>query len=248
MRFNSSVEKYLLGKDFSNGLEVVVAEKESVIPDRITRLESIALGKKVIHLGCVDHMPMLEQKIKNNTWLHARLSRVATRCMGIDINHEGIELLKHQLNYRDVVCADLLRDDVYEIKSEEWDYVILGEILEHVDNPVAFLKELVGRYSDNIRGLIVTVPNAFSLANFLKALSHKEFINTDHRYWFTPYTLGKVITRADLEVVKFEFCESLPSGQNLSTMEKVSGRGILFKYILRSYPIFRETLLLEARF
>ena len=45
---------------------------------------------------------------------------------------------------------------------------------------------------------IITVPNAFC---FLKTSVYQEgieFINSDHRYWFTPYTIAKIMIEAKI--------------------------------------------------
>ena len=248
MRFDSSISSYLIGDRFSNGLDIRISKREKMIPDRIIRLEELVSGKRVIHFGCVDHLPLIEQKIKNNCWLHERLSNSAEICLGVDINCEGIEYLRKELHYKNVICADVISNSISEINAMQWDYVVMGEIIEHVDNPVAFLEEFAKRYSSNVDRVLITVPNAFSIINFKNGLNHKECINTDHRYWFTPYTLGKVVTRAGLKVISFEFCEGFPQKSNLKVRSLMHPWETVMCYMLKFYPSFRDTLLLEAQF
>ena len=116
-----------------------IAKKEDCILDRISLLEKLAKDKKVIHVGCCDHIPLIQNKIKNKTWLHSILHNSSKRCVGIDINEDGINYLKDNLGYEDVLCGNIIEEEFNIIKEEHWDYMIIGEILEHVDNPCLFV-------------------------------------------------------------------------------------------------------------
>lgn len=238
MKFDAHVLPYLSGEEFSNGLRLKIAQPERSVPTRIERLERLARGRKVIHVGCVDHIPLIEQKIERGTWLHARLHGTADRCLGLDIDAEGVAYLQEKLGYEDVVQCDVIADPVPpSITAERWDVMILGEIVEHLDNPVIFLSSMREKYAAVVDRLVITVPNAFRIENFLMARRHQEFINTDHRFWFTPYTLAKVVTEAGLEVESFQFCQSYP-------IPKVLLPKLL---LLRRYPALRDNLVLTAR-
>ena len=112
----------------------------------------------------------------------------------------GIEYLA-SIGYDDVLSGDLNGGDIFpKVASDHFDYAIFGEVLEHVDNPVAFLGDFRALYKDTVDRVVVTVPNAFRHNNVKALLSSDEVINTDHRYWFTPFTIAKVATRAGLVV------------------------------------------------
>lgn len=245
MKFDANLLEYLKGNLFSNGLEVTISEKESIIPDRFSVIEQLVPNKKIIHLGCCDHIPLIKQKIQNNIWLHSRLCNNSKICLGVDINKDGVEYLRAELGYNDVICADLLYDEVPEIKRNQWDYLVMGEILEHVDNPVMFLNAIRAKYKENIEKLIISVPNAFCWLNFKSAFKHKECINTDHRYWFTPYTLAKVIMKAGLQVENFYFCEPFPLRYDWKS--KLNVKTNLSRIVLKTFPALRETLIMIAR-
>jgi len=138
MEFEKHVKNFLSGSSFSNGLSLKICHKNDPLRDRFSIIEEICNGKDIIHLGCVDHLPLVEKKIKDGVWLHARLCSCARKCLGIDINNEGIEYLT-KLGYSEVICADITKDDIPDLIGNQWDYLVLGEILEHVDNPCAFL-------------------------------------------------------------------------------------------------------------
>lgn len=236
-----SVIPYLQGERFDNGLAVKIAAKQKLMT-RIDYLCDYARGKRIVHVGCVDHIPLITEKLKNNTWLHRRLDEVSKEVIGIDNSLEGIQYMKEQLGYDNAVYEDILNGDIHESIKREWDSMIMGEILEHVDNPVAFLSKIRERYSMYVKELVITVPNAFSIKNSFYTLKHTEHINTDHRYWFTPYTLTKILMRAGFTPLYHDFTTYYP----------VSNRNVIRKWVIKGmlnrYPAFRGNLVAVAGF
>jgi hypothetical protein len=244
MKFDQRVVPYLDGSAFSNGLVIEIgAVADSA--DRLAYLTHLAQDRSVIHMGCVDHMPLIAGKIANDTWLHGRLARVAKRCLGVDTAYDGVAHMVDVLGYADVVCADVVKSVVPEIESQAWDLMIMGELLEHIDDPVQFLSAIRGRYAARISHLIITVPNAYEWVNIRQAFRGREFINTDHRYWFTPYTLAKVATRAGFRVEDFQFCDSVPP-----TPKRLLGRArrALIEPVRRRFPVFKTHLVMRVSF
>jgi len=227
------VNGYLIGNEFSGGLKVKVAFTEKSVLYRIPFLETLAKNKRIIHIGCVDHVELLNDKIVSNTWLHKILKESAKQCIGIDINRTGIEFLMEK-GYRDVYYLDIINDDIPDyIKDQHWDYMILGEILEHVDNPVFFLSALKAKYANIVDYLIITVPNAYTLMNLISIFRNTEIINSDHRYWFTPYTLGKICIISGFNVDSYYFARK-------SVIKSVFP---IKNFIFRFFPILRDTLI-----
>lgn len=155
-------------------------------------------GKSVLHVGCADHAELLEKKMRDGTWLHGCITGVAARCLGVDVNEHAVAELNTRYGCDNVAVLDMFSQD--ERLAGWWDYIVLGEVLEHMDDPVGFLRRLRETYAGRAGAVIITVPNAFFYKNFKLALRGQEVINTDHRYWFTPYTLAKVLTVAGFEV------------------------------------------------
>ena len=119
MKFDSTIVQHLRAARLSSGLVAPISKREATIPNRFTLLEQIVSGKNVIHLDCTDHILLIEQKLTNNSWLHARLCKKAKRCLGVDINQTGVYLLKSKFGYEDVTCANQLYDDPPVIRSSE---------------------------------------------------------------------------------------------------------------------------------
>lgn len=246
MKFEKIIKSYLTGETFSNGVKVSISKSEKRILSRLEILEEFINGKSVLHIGCCDHIPLIENKIKNGLWLHSRLTEVSEKCLGIDIATDGIDYLKNKLNYDNVICANILSDTISEITNNRWDYIVLGEILEHTDDPIDFVKTLKKKYSNYVGKIIITVPNAFSLVNFKAIKLHSEIINSDHRYWFTPYTLAKILTISDFDVTDFYFCQEVTLKYNWKA--KLKFRNQLKKWKLKKYPAMRDTIVMVANF
>jgi len=98
----------------------------------------------------------------------------------------------------DIYCADVTESLPGELAREKFDFVVLGEILEHVNNPVLFLEQLKKNLQNNADMIIITVPYCFGVRQMFSGLNQVERNNSDHRYWFSPYTLAKVCFESGL--------------------------------------------------
>lgn len=240
MNFKTDVFAYLNGKSFSNGLNVSFNNMPLITRDKLGRqdyLVALCKSKKIIHAGCTDHIPLIKMKISQNRWLHKALSDVAETCVGIDISKEAIEYCKNEVGYKNVFYMDVISDKLIEpLLQDYFDFLILGEILEHVDNPVFFLTSIKEKFSGICKQIIVTVPNAFKYTNFLNAFKKIENINTDHRFWFTPYTLAKVLTVSGFKIDEFAMVQHGGGYPRFN----------LFRKILLSIPMLRDDIVMIA--
>lgn len=162
--------------------------------------------KKVIHLGCTDHLAIIQSKLSAGNYLHSLITYVAEKCVGIDINREALDFIQSK-GIDNVIFGDITQPGITAITEGHYDYILLGEMLEHVENPVDFLKSVVKNYGEYIDKVVITVPNAFGLPFLAGALNQGvESVNSDHKYWFTPYTIAKVIHQAGLELEHLQMC------------------------------------------
>jgi len=237
VKFKNSVISYLEGELFSNGLTVgLEGDKQSQF-DRIAILKELCSAKKIIHLGCADHLDLIDSKIKHNIWLHKILDDSADKCIGIDINEQAIEYLRTNYKQENVFAGNILDMPLDIIRNEKWDYIVLGEIIEHVDNPVQFLSDLHTRLKPLVKALIITAPNAWSSKILSKVRQNTETINSDHRYWFTPYTLAKVLVRAGYKVEDILF--------SYFSMPK---RNLLKAYFKKKHFLQADSIIIKASF
>jgi 2-polyprenyl-3-methyl-5-hydroxy-6-metoxy-1,4-benzoquinol methylase len=220
MKLDERTFEYLRGKTFSNSLEIPYSYFQP-IPNRIQFLTELVRGKRVLHLGCLDHLPLIDDKIKRNQWLHKELTTAAALCLGVDIDKETRDYVKTKHGFDNIILGDFTKQKLTEITQQTWDFAILGELLEHIDNPVQYLSDVRNLYRDCLRKIIITVPNAWTQTTIRKASKSVEIINSDHRYWFTPYTLAKVITQAGMNLEEIYFANRVPLTKTELIKEKV---------------------------
>jgi len=148
---------------------------------RLDFLKSLVKDLKVLHVGFVDY-PITKPK-KN---LHLRIASECSRIDGIDPN--ASEEVKQILA---VPNGDIY--DAWVDVPNDYDIIIVPEVIEHVDNVALFLQQL-----DKVRGkLIITAPCAYKLSNNFKEEQgvYIETVHPDHNCWYTPYTLKNVINK-----------------------------------------------------
>lgn len=151
---------------------------------RLDVMSQICRGKKVLHVGCVD-FPITD--INNN--LHLQLESICASLDGFDVNSEAFEQLQPYVSGR-------LFDDWDQV-VDEYDVVLVPEVLEHVDNVAVFL----GRLSAlNARAYVITVPDAFQCFKHhfdynAGSETFVEVVHPDHNCWYTPFTLQNTIKK-----------------------------------------------------
>jgi len=230
MQFTSETIEYLAGQRFSSGITVKIADRKTKLYNRLDLIEKYCAGKKIIHVGFADHVELIEKKIKKNEWLHNRLLSVANRCVGIDINAKAVNFIESRLGIPDIYSYDLIQSEPFPVLMEDqWDLLLLAEIIEHVDNPELFLSILFNKYKGVVKGLLITAPNAFWYKNATGFLRRREHINSDHRYWFTPYTLAKIACNAGWLPIEFEYS---------------AGIGYPLRCLYKAFPLLGESVVM----
>ena len=109
MRIDDALWPYLTGEKFSNGHRVRF-QAESSDSQYITRqawLCSHLAGKRVVHIGCVDHdIGQVRHKRQRGKWLHGALLEASARVLGVDIDAAGIEKLRDEFGMQDLLAAE----------------------------------------------------------------------------------------------------------------------------------------------
>lgn len=230
---NENDRRYLNGELFSSIYSFKIEGKSESLR-RIDLVAKLVEGKKVVHFGCVDHLPLVESRIKAGAWLHGILAQRCTDVVGVDINEEGIRFMRDK--GFEVYNSNVVTENPPEaIVGKKWDYIVAGEVLEHIDDPVMFLKSIRAKYGSCTERIIITVPNALSYTNFRFGLRDIEMINTDHRFWFSPFTLIKVAMQAGIEVEAYDLCSDEPPGM------------FSIKWWLKERPLFRNRIVLVGK-
>lgn len=142
--------------------------------------EWIKPGSKVIDIGCGD-----------GRW--SALIAEFTECTGVDQNQIKISDAQKRNSK-----AKFISSDAREIDFETFDTACLIHVLEHIDEPVEFLKSL------SVQTLIVEVPDFDSdILNYVRADLGVEFYSdADHVCEYTEALLRGHLERSEWKVIE----------------------------------------------
>lgn len=175
--------------------EITAARQASLVLDRVAYLTELARGKNVLDVGVVEHF--LEAK-EDPKWLHRHLVGSAASCLGVDLlESETRKLVEAGFN---VMVADLTKEPL----SQQFDLIVAGEVLEHVDAPGKFMRNCAAMLRPDGR-LAITVPNPWYINAVLKSAmrSHAFVDSADHVSWYDASTLVELGQRNGLRLLKF---------------------------------------------
>ena len=157
-------------------------------------------GSSVLHIGCTD-WPLTSDRLERGELLHSSLCKVATRCVGVDLDAEGVAKLRELMPGQEfhVLNAETLASS-RELAGTKWDYIVAGDVVEHMDNPGLFF-ESASELLKPDGTLIVTVPSAFSAKRFFWLLfTGFEQVHPDHTGYFSESTLIRIGERHSYRV------------------------------------------------
>lgn len=159
--------------------------------DRESFVLNLCKDRNVLHLGCAD-FPYTEQSIASDAWLHAKVSKIAANCLGIDLNAETITRLREKNGIDNILEGNVEQLDKLNIGL--FDVILAGEIIEHLNNPGLFLdtaKKVLALGGK----LVITTTNAFCLRRFVRIPFGGESIHPDHTYYYSHTTLHTLTKR-----------------------------------------------------
>lgn len=154
---------------------------------RFNALRPYVEGRTVLDLGAA-------RGSEYDDWLHGLITEVAADCVALDLDAEGIELLR-ELGMAGHVgsASDFNLDSTYDV-------VLAGELIEHLVDFEGFF-ESVRRHLEPGGRLVLTTPNAFGVSNFVYRLGGRTApINPDHTCWFCADTLRRMLDKAGYQV------------------------------------------------
>jgi 2-polyprenyl-3-methyl-5-hydroxy-6-metoxy-1,4-benzoquinol methylase len=149
-------------------------------------------GKDVLDVGCVGQ----DVDYSDPNWLHARIEGVARSLAGVDVNEAGLAALRAR-----GLCG--FTPDELSRSGQRYDTIVMADVIEHVDNPVAFLRQYRGFLREG-GDIVVTTPNPFAAAQALRVLRFNTVsVNHEHTMWIDPKTFAEVARRSGVEIADF---------------------------------------------
>ena len=181
-------------------------------------------GKTVLDVGCVDHSASVEQ---DDHWLHKHLLGRARSVLGLDILESDAAELRRR-GY-EVVCGNAITVSL----EQTFDVVVAGEIIEHIDDPRAFVSNMARHLNERGR-LVITTPHVFFFLHFLESIfsSAERRWNRQHVSWYCPFTLENLLRRSNLEVESCYYFTRSPKLRRLLELAHLPCYGVVASSIL----------------
>lgn len=163
--------------------------------DRILRLAGSRSGIRILDVGCA------------RGYLGCQLKKRGNYVAGIEVSPLAAQEAKSVLDK--VYCFDIEQSWKECMGEDRFDCVVLGEILEHVFDPVQVLKSAIGVLNPGGE-IIITTPNFMTWTNRIKFIfgwfkySNQGMFDFGHIRWFTYRYLKEVLGAAGLKITKEE--------------------------------------------
>ncbi len=167
--------------------------------------------------------------------LHWAVAASAAQAVGADYASDIVHQLSLRYPHMSLIACSIY-DAAEVLKGEQFDTIILGDILEHLDNPGMALDAVVPLLASNGE-VIVSCPNAFGLPNYLRFLTGLFEEGPDHVLTFNKFTLSRLLERHRLRIAEIMTCVDRPHS---------SLRFRAARWALARFPELGGTLLIAA--
>jgi len=160
---------------------------DAEVVNRERHILTFCTGKAVLNIGSASGP------------LHGAIRKVAKRAYGIDAALSSYD----SCAVRDL---DVVTPEPLPFSYEEFDIIVLGEVIEHLTNPGNLLQQLHHFHCP----LLITVPNAFSAAAIGHMNKGIECVNKDHVAWYSYHTLKVLIEKSGYKLDKWWWYNGKP--------------------------------------
>ena len=178
------------------------------VADKVAYLRELALGKRVLDIGVVDHT--LDSRAKPQ-WLHRAIASAASYCLGVDILAEPVKTLQ-AAGYNVRVC-DVTKDPI----GEQFEVMICGDVIEHLGNPAGLFEAARHHLVPGGR-LVVSTPNPFNLFRVKETLRGHSYENVDHVSFLFASGIAELAERAGLRLDSYRGVQPVAAPTLLARM------------------------------
>lgn len=161
---------------------------------RIDHLAGAVKGLRVLDLGAYDESVVDRPRARGWRWLHEELAKSANSVLGIDASRALESRGELRTGPSSRIVFGTVESRQTEIRDFNPEIIIAGELIEHLESPLQWLREL-GALCPGTR-IVMTTPNATSFLNMALAFANRENCDPDHVAVYSFKTLAKVSSRA----------------------------------------------------
>jgi len=155
------------------------------------------------------------------------------------LSNEGIDIVgiepdpiaaKWMEEKKDLKIYEGFFDEIYDREKEKWrntlfDAIVFTHVLEHISNPIIFLKKIKSILKDKSI-LIIEVPNIER--PFTDEWNWQAYCDPGHLYYFSKVSLGLVLNKAGFSVISMTDKLFEPFG-NLFCIAKIQTNNVTLK-------------------
>lgn len=138
-------------------------------------------------------------------------NKIAKKVVGIELDDFMAD--KAAVNYTDVFVGDLNSSSFINnvlTQSDKFDFIIFGDVLEHLIQPLDVLKAFKTLLKEEGR-IIISVPNVAHLELFIQVFikgtwpkNERGIFDKTHLSWFTKKDIHSLIKNAGLQTLIYE--------------------------------------------
>ena len=183
-------------KTATRAMDAFLRQITSIEPQaRIEMVLGFCAGSDVLDIGAGEHDTSFYSE---EGWEHGRIAQVATRAVAIEIDPKLCE------HYRgkgfDFRCIDATSDADL---GERFDRVFIGDVIEHVNDPVALLR-FARRHLKPGGRVLLTTPNPFAgrfRRHQRRLRTRYVMANLEHTRWVSVSNMHELAWRAGMDLV-----------------------------------------------
>ncbi|MCB8963925.1 MAG: methyltransferase domain-containing protein [Bacteroidales bacterium] len=170
--------------------------KKAKLHDKDTLIKQLLADKTVLDVGCVGQ----DFNYQSENWLHGKIKKVTRLLVGVDTNYSGIDTIrKHNKEFTIYTPKEL------QEKSISFDYILMADVIEHVDNTTDFLN-FYKQFLNSEGKIIITTPNPFSASQFFSIFFFGQpSFHPEHTCYIDPINMLELANRANLRLVEFHW-------------------------------------------
>jgi 2-polyprenyl-3-methyl-5-hydroxy-6-metoxy-1,4-benzoquinol methylase len=195
--------------------------KKAAKAEKRVKICELCSGKSVLDVGCAGQ----DFDYNNPEWLHNRIMGVALDLDGVDIETEAIRALREK-------GYSVYSEDELKLSGKKYEIIIMADVIEHVNDPVAFLR-FYSSFISTSGKIIITTPNAHAIRNFTSILVRNNYsVNPQHTFWLCPKTMLEITERAGLVFAEFFWLEEYFTFRDV--------KGLKYKIIFIINKVFQK--------
>jgi len=160
-------------------------------------INSIVAGSRVLDVGCASGVL--------GAYLHREMQCIV---VGIDNDEQLLKIAKSSNAYESLHHLDLEKAGALDEVSENFDYVLLGDIVEHLRHPASLIVSLTPLLAVG-GSFLISIPNvahgSIKLGLLLNQFEYTEegILDRTHLRFFTAASAYDFVQSCGLEVTKF---------------------------------------------